>query len=245
MISVNLGGLLVDEETDPAAAEMRLRAGLAWAQETGHLRAQAIGLNNLATLVTDQGDLPQARRLLEESLQLRRTLGDRRGVGVTLNNLGDVEAEEGHLERAYAFYAESFAIRARLGDRRGALIPALNLARIFCLEEAWQKAVGILGFAAQAQADMGIQLALDARRAEKECGANARSALGEVARRSRCRQSTAHGTCPGGRETVRSEWRAVGSCRSVAAARGNRRPCCTAPTGKYRGYCLRRRNPRR
>ena len=181
MISVNLGGLLVDEETDPAAAEMRLRAGLAWAQETGHLRAQAIGLNNLATLVTDQGDLPQARRLLEESLQLRRTLGDRRGVGVTLNNLGDVEAEEGHLERAYAFYAESFAIRARLGDRRGALIPALNLARIFCLEEAWQKAVGILGFAAQAQADMGIQLALDARRAEEECGANARSALGEVA----------------------------------------------------------------
>ena len=181
MISVNLGGLLVDEETDPAAAEMRLRAGLAWAQETGHLRAQAIGLNNLATLVTDQGDLPQARRLLEESLQLRRTLGDRRGVGVTLNNLGDVEAEEGHLERAYAFYAESFAIRARLGDRRGALIPALNLARIFCLAEAWQKAVGILGFAAQAQADMGIQLALDARRAEEECGANARSALGEVA----------------------------------------------------------------
>lgn len=180
MASINLGGLYVDEE-DAANAERCLAQGLAWARESGHERALAIGLNNLGTLMTDQGNYDRARVLLEECLALRRSLGDLRGVGITLNNLADVEAHEARFDVARRLFIESLELRARLGDRRGALIPALNLARLLGQEGRWPAAAGLLGFAEETLAQLGIQLAADARRGQEEASAAAQAALGSAA----------------------------------------------------------------
>lgn len=180
MTSINLGGLYVDAE-DAANAERCLEQGLAWARESSHERALAIGLNNLGTLMTDQGDYGRARALLEECLALRRSLGDLRGVGITLNNLADVEAHEARFDVARRLFIESLELRARLGDRRGALIPALNLARLLGEGDHWPAAAGLLGFAEETLAQLGIQLAADARRGQEEAAAAAQAALGPAA----------------------------------------------------------------
>lgn len=176
MASVNLGGVYVDEEDAPHA-EHCLEQGLAWARESGHERALMIGLNNLGNLMTDLGNFGRARLLLEDCLALRRNLGDLRGVGITLNNLADVEAHEARFEVARPLYLESLEIRARLGDRRGVLIPALNLARLLGQEGHWSVAAGLLGFVEETLAQLGIQLAADARRGQEELSIAAQSAL--------------------------------------------------------------------
>lgn len=181
MTSINLGGVMVDQETETAVAENHLQNGLTWARQIGYERAMAIGLNNLALLATARGELDQARTLLQECLALRRKLGDLRGVGITLNNLGDVEAHENNLVRARALYAESLEIRAELGDQRGALIPLLNLAYLWRMVGNWPMVATILGFSAATQSRLGIRLAPDAYRAEAEMSAAARTALSATA----------------------------------------------------------------
>jgi tetratricopeptide (TPR) repeat protein len=99
------------------AAEVKLRATLAWARSHPWPKLESDALRALGILADQQQDLPAARHFYQASLAISQSLDDPRGTSAALGNLGSICRQQGDFTAARTFLEQSRAIHRTIGDR--------------------------------------------------------------------------------------------------------------------------------
>ncbi|MFB6217989.1 MAG: tetratricopeptide repeat protein [Halobacteriaceae archaeon] len=118
---------VAEKRGDYAAARQHSEACVAAARDAGDRRAEAAGLNRLATALLRQGEFERAGERYDESIGVARETGDREVESWSLNGLGAVRQRQGAYDRARELYEQSLGIRETVGDRRGEALLHNNL----------------------------------------------------------------------------------------------------------------------
>lgn len=113
-----------------AAAE-HYRAGLALAEQQGHLPGQAVCSLNLGITELELGDLRAAIALHEQALHIYRRLGDTADEAFTLFRLGNVHRRMADTGRAFTYYHKALAGHERATSLRGQGATHAELASLY------------------------------------------------------------------------------------------------------------------
>jgi predicted ATPase/transcriptional regulator with XRE-family HTH domain len=169
------------EQGELEAARACLQEALAIARElrgTFMTMALLVGMGALARLT---GDHAQSRALLGECLELARTSGDWRIGGAALLNTGLLARAEGDVRGGEALVKESLAVFRDLGVEEDAAA-IVGLCGVLAIQRgSWRRGARLLG-AVRPRHLRRTKVRLlfrDDPRADEECLAAARTALGE------------------------------------------------------------------
>ncbi len=123
-------GVLLQQQSEPAAAVPVLQRSLAIWRDLGDRDQQARELNSLGITHNHLGDLDTARALLEESAAISRDVGSDMRVAAALTNLGQLESDAGNFDRATEVLQEALAIDRKQGDMLGVALDQQSLAGV-------------------------------------------------------------------------------------------------------------------
>jgi len=120
-------GVLLDQQSEPAAAILLFQRSLAIWRELGHREEQARELNSIGIVRRHLGELDAARSSLEEAIAISRETGSPR-LAAALTSLGQLESATGRLDRAIELLQEALALDQEQGDLFGVAVDQHSLA---------------------------------------------------------------------------------------------------------------------
>jgi eukaryotic-like serine/threonine-protein kinase len=126
-VSVNFGGILLENQGDAVGARHKYEEALAIYRELGNQMGMAAELDNLGDVLYSLGELPQSRKDYENAMAIYRDVGHENGVCLTKGALGSVLLALGDDEGAIQVSQEAVNICNSMGDRSKSAIALLNL----------------------------------------------------------------------------------------------------------------------
>jgi predicted ATPase/class 3 adenylate cyclase len=120
-------GVLLDQQSESAAAILLFQRSLAIWRELGHREEQARELNSIGIVRRHLGELDAARSSLEEAIAINRETGSPR-LAANLANLGQLESATGRLDHAIELLQEALALDQQQGDLFGVAVDQHSLA---------------------------------------------------------------------------------------------------------------------
>jgi tetratricopeptide (TPR) repeat protein len=119
--------VLLDQQSESAAASQLFERSLAIWRELGDRDREARELNSLGIARRHLGDLDGARSLFHEAIVINREIGSPR-LSANLANLGQLESAAGRLDRAIEVLQEALALDQKHGDLFGVAVDQLSLS---------------------------------------------------------------------------------------------------------------------
>ncbi len=129
---------------DALEAEKSLLRGLALADETGDLPAQADLLLELGYTATQTTEAKTAEDYFSRSLVIARDIGRLRTVPLALMGLGQVELMRGRLEKARDFFAQALTASQEVQAPPDVLDILVSVGELYAVEGKPDAAIGLL-----------------------------------------------------------------------------------------------------
>lgn len=127
--SINLGGILMENQGDAVAAKRDYEEALAIFRRLGNQMGVAAELDNLGDVLFSLGELQESRKHYEDAMSIYRDLDHQNGVCLTKGALGSVLLALGDGVGAIQVSQQGVNICNKMGDRSKSAIALLNLGR--------------------------------------------------------------------------------------------------------------------
>ena len=122
-------GVLLDQQSESAAAILLFQRSLAIWRELGDREEQARELNSIGIVRRHLGELDAARSSLEEAIAINRETRNPR-LAAALANLGQLESATGRFDRAIEVLQEALSLDQQQGDLFGVTVDQHSLALV-------------------------------------------------------------------------------------------------------------------
>jgi len=154
-VSINLGGILMENQGDAVGAKGRYKQALAIYRELGNQMGVAAELDNLGDVLFSLGELEESRTHYENAMTIYRDIGHENGVCLTKGALGSVLLALGDDDGAIRISQEGVNICNSMGDRSKSAIALLNLGRALRLQGKTNEATAAESAAVSAFEEIG------------------------------------------------------------------------------------------
>jgi tetratricopeptide (TPR) repeat protein len=144
---------------DYPSAQARYDEALELGRKQGDRNAEAWALYGLSEVARHEGDFDRAAALLEDGLEICRKVDSKPGIAYLRLASAHVARYQGDLPEARRRYEEALGLLQELGNRRRMAICLLGLAALDVREQAFERALILMGAVDPMREAGGIQLA--------------------------------------------------------------------------------------